>query len=369
MGPGLRPVDHRVDSAVNRCRLRAVDSARRGFQTSLFPASLPDIRHAICHPGLPAAPRDSGGRVSTDLHIEVRGAGAPLVLLHGWAMHGGVFAPLAERLAGRFELHLVDLPGHGRSRDSAVALEPDAVVEAVAAQVPVAPWLGWSLGGMFALRAAAMRPAQVPALVMMCSAPRFVRESSIAGAALAATPVPIAAVAAPTAADSTAAAVTAATTGDDARYGMSPEIFAGFARGLREDYHGTLERFIALEAFGSDDARGELRALRNEVFARGEPPAEALAQGLDLLQSVDQRPLLPALEVPSLWIAGRRDRVVDPRAMRAAAAHARDAGFVQIEHGGHAPFLTHADEVADAVAGFLLKTHAGTHADMPAGTA
>ena len=306
--------------------------------------------------------------MSTDLHIEVRGAGAPLVLLHGWAMHGGVFAPLVERLADRFELHLVDLPGHGRSRDSAVALEPDAVVEAVAAQVPVAPWLGWSLGGMFALRAAATRPDAVPALVMMCSAPRFVRE---AGA--------VAAVAAPRGREGgggTAAAPAGrerAVGEEEGRYGMSPEIFAGFARGLREDYHGTLERFIALEAFGSDDARGELRALRNQVFARGEPPAEALAQGLDLLQSVDQRPLLPTLEVPSLWIAGRRDRVVDPRAMRAAVAATPGARFVQIEQGGHAPFLTHAGEVADAVAGFLpgprADTQAGTEAGTQAGTA
>ena len=283
------------------------------------------------------------------LHVETTGSGPDVVLLHGWAMHGGVFAPLVERLCDRFQLHLVDLPGHGRSRDSAVVLEPDAVVDAVAQRVPEAPWLGWSLGGMFALRAAATRPRSVPALVMLCSAPRFVRGPAAAAApALSAEPQ-------------------RHPPGDDSRYGMSPEIFAGFARGLREDYRGTLERFIALEAFGSDDARGELRALRGEVFARGEPPAGALAQGLDLLQSIDQRALLPGLAVPSLWIAGRRDRVVDQRAMRAAAARAPDAGFVQIEHGGHAPFLTHAGEVADAVAGFLLGARTDPRATTGAG--
>ena len=270
--------------------------------------------------------------MSSDLHIEIHGSGPPLVLLHGWAMHGGVFAPLVARLADRFELHIVDLPGHGRSRDSTVPLEPAAVVEAIAARVPVAPWLGWSLGGMFALRAAATLPLQVPGLVMVCSAPRFVRD---------------------------AAPITAAAVDEDGRYGMSPEIFAGFASGLRDDYHGTLERFIALEAFGSDDARGELRALRNEVFARGQPPAAALARGLDLLRCVDQRPLLPGLAVPSLWLAGRRDRVVDPRAMRAAAARTPGARFAQVDHGGHAPFLTHADEVAGAIAGFLAQPGTG----------
>ena len=120
--------------------------------------------------------------MSTDLHIDIQGSGAPLVLLHGWAMHGGVFAPLVARLADRFELHIVDLPGHGRSRDSTVPLAPAAVVEAIAARVPVAPWLGWSLGGMFALRAAATLPARVPGLVMVCSAPRFVRDAGGAAA-------------------------------------------------------------------------------------------------------------------------------------------------------------------------------------------
>ena len=34
----------------------------------------------------------------SDLHVEVIGRGPPLVLLHGWAMHGGLFAPLVEHL-------------------------------------------------------------------------------------------------------------------------------------------------------------------------------------------------------------------------------------------------------------------------------
>jgi pimeloyl-[acyl-carrier protein] methyl ester esterase len=62
---------------------------------------------------------------------------------------------------------------------------------------------------------------------------------------------------------------------------------------------------------------------------------------------------LPALPAASLWLAGRRDRLVDPRAMAAAAALAPDAVLHVVEHAGHAPFLTHADDVATRLAAFL----------------
>jgi len=78
-----------------------------------------------------------------------------------------------------------------------------------------------------------------------------------------------------------------------------------------------------------------------------------LAEGLQVLEDSDLRAVLPRLRVPSLWIGGRRDRLVDPRAMRQAAGIAPDARYVQAEHAGHAPFLTHASEVADALLDFL----------------
>lgn len=255
------------------------------------------------------------------LHVEIAGSGPPLVLLHGWAMHGGVFAPLVERLRGGHTVHVVDLPGHGRNRDCGVPLQPEACVAALLEVLPDAPWCGWSLGGLLALHAAATRPARVPALAMLCATPRFVR-------------------------------------GDDWRFGVSAEIFRDFASGLREDYRGTLDRFVALEAFGSDHAKDEIRALRDELFARGEPAPAVLADGLELLETADLRAALPALEVPSLWLAGRRDRLVDPRAMREAAALARDSTVHVVEHAGHAPFLTHADEVAARLSAFVATLQA-----------
>ncbi len=260
------------------------------------------------------------------LHIETRGRGPDLVLLHGWAMHSGVFDALALHLSSRFTLHLVDLPGHGHSHGSALPLALEPVVDALVRRIPRALWAGWSLGGLFALHAAATRPAAVAGLAMLCASPKFVR-------------------------------------GEDWPQGMPPEVFRGFARGLRGDYRATLDRFIALEAFGSDDARGEIRMLRDEVFARGEPAAHVLADGLSLLEDTDLRGVLPGLSMPTLWLAGRRDRLVDPRAMQAAASQVADAHVVVAEHAGHAPFLTHADVVAAELVAFAERIGA----DAPEG--
>jgi pimeloyl-[acyl-carrier protein] methyl ester esterase len=88
------------------------------------------------------------------------------------------------------------------------------------------------------------------------------------------------------------------------------------------------------------------------VFERGEPAPPVLVDGLALLADSDLRPLLPGLPVPSLWLAGRRDRLVDWRAMEAAAALAPRARFHRIDGGGHAPFLGHAEDVAAQVHAF-----------------
>ncbi|MGH8029540.1 MAG: alpha/beta fold hydrolase, partial [Arenimonas sp.] len=99
--------------------------------------------------------------------VRVEGAGPALVLLHGWAMHGGIFAPLVDALRERFTLHLVDLPGHGRARDSVQPLQLAPVAEALADALPRAPWVGWSLGGLVALQVAQARPERVRGLAML----------------------------------------------------------------------------------------------------------------------------------------------------------------------------------------------------------
>lgn len=250
------------------------------------------------------------------MHIETHGRGPALALIHGWAMHGGLFAPLVERLSDRHTLHLVDLPGHGHARDSATPLDPAALARALVEAVPDAVWLGWSLGGQFALRAALDHPDAVRGLVMVAASPRFVA-------------------------------------GEDWPHGVGPNLFRDFGDALRRDFRGTLEGFLALEALGSASAQEELRALRARAFERGEPAERALQEGLVLLDRLDLRVELPELQVPSLWLSGRRDRLVPSGAMPAAAALAPGGRSVVIPNAGHAPFLGAADAVAAEIDAFV----------------
>ncbi|HVT33115.1 MAG TPA: pimeloyl-ACP methyl ester esterase BioH [Rhodanobacteraceae bacterium] len=253
------------------------------------------------------------------MHIETAGAGPDLVMIHGWAMHAGIFAPLTRLLAPRFRLHLVDLPGHGFSRDDSGSLDPAECARRIAAATPRAIWLGWSLGGLVAMRAALDAPAQVRALVPIASSPRFV-------------------------------------VGDAWSFGIAPTVLAEFGAGLARDYRATIERFLALEAMGSDHARAELRELRSHAFERGQPAVSALENGMRVLEGADLRDGIARIAMPSLWIAGRRDRLVDPSAMRWSAERC-NGRFVACD-SGHAPFLAHAGVLADALAAFAAELEA-----------
>lgn len=255
----------------------------------------------------------------TDLYIERSGHGpTPLVMVHGWAMHGGIFAPLAGALdASEFTIHRIDLPGHGHAHDSALALDPDPVLAALRDRVPAgALWLGWSMGGLFALAAAADPVLAPRALALLSSTPRFVQAG-------------------------------------DWPHAMPVAQFNAFAQALAGDYRATVERFLALEVLGDVRARTDLRALRQDVFARGEPAAGHLHQGLTLLEHSDLRDRLEHIDLPTLWLAGRRDRLVPPQAQLAAAKRMPRARYHELSSAAHAGFIGHAARVADALRALL----------------
>jgi pimeloyl-ACP methyl ester carboxylesterase len=115
------------------------------------------------------------------LYYEERGAGAPLVLLHGGIGAGEQMAAVAHGLASGRRVVLVDLQGHGHTADVDRPLRPELMADDIAALIErlgagPADVLGYSLGGAVALRTAIQHPERVRRLVLISIA--FRRDGS-----------------------------------------------------------------------------------------------------------------------------------------------------------------------------------------------
>ncbi|GHM54726.1 hypothetical protein ECZU51_33960 [Escherichia coli] len=151
-----------------------------------------------------------------------------LVLLHGWGLNAEVWRCIDEELSSHFTLHLVDLPGFGRSRGFGAMSLAD-MAEAVLRQAPdKAIWLGWSLGGLVASQIALTHPERVQALVTVASSPCF--------------------------------------SARDEWPGIKPDVLAGFQQQLSDDFQRTVERFLALQTMGTETARRDARALKKPFW-------------------------------------------------------------------------------------------------------
>lgn len=247
--------------------------------------------------------------------ITRRGNGPDLVLVHGWAMHARIWGGFADRLAEAYTLHLVDLPGHGEARGEG-SWRLEEVVDQLLEETPTAPWLGWSLGGLVALRAAWANPAHVESLVLIGVNPCFVAGPGWPDA-------------------------------------MPIGTFEAFEAGVKADPQASVSRFHGLMVAGTSDARRTLAVLRELALTYPLADIAALQAGLDLLRHVNLTASLPGLTQRSLWVAGAADRRTQAIcSMRAASLMAR-AEFRLVEDAGHAPFLSHPGQVLNVVRGFL----------------
>jgi pimeloyl-[acyl-carrier protein] methyl ester esterase len=188
---------------------------------------------------------------------------------------------------------------------------------AVLAAAPAnAAWLGWSLGGLVAMRATLQAPARVSALLLLASTPCFVRRP-------------------------------------DWQCALLPALLDTFAAELQQDYLRTLNRFLALQVRGGENSGAVLRVLRTRLLEKGEPAPAALRAGLDILRNTDLRDEVGALACPALVVAGERDTLVPAAAAGATADLMPNAHAAVVAGAGHAPFIARPAFVASLVHDFL----------------
>ena len=109
---------------------------------------------------------------SAQLDYDCRGAGSPLLFLHGLTFDRSTWEPIVDQLADRFTCVAVDLPGHGGSGGPGrelddVVLAIHHLLDELGIEPPVV--VGHSMGGGLAGIYAAHRP--VAGLVLVDQAP------------------------------------------------------------------------------------------------------------------------------------------------------------------------------------------------------
>lgn len=261
------------------------------------------------------------------LHVkryQYPGSRTPLLLIHGWGMHGGLWDDVAETFAQHFPVLVVDLPGHGYSVGNR-GTEPyglEAIVDRLSAQFdePLAV-CGWSMGGQIAMRWALRDPGKIGRLVLVTSTPCFAERS-------------------------------------DWPFGMPQDTLRQFAADLEQDHSATLRRFLGLQVRGTAGERELLAVLRERLASRSEPDPDALRGGLGILRDLDLRNALPEIRQPALVIAGERDRLSPPQASHYLAQAMPNARLVEIKGAAHAPFLSHRDEFLKQVVDFMEEKQA-----------
>ncbi|GGL14400.1 alpha/beta fold hydrolase [Nocardia jinanensis] len=109
------------------------------------------------------------------INVLALGTGRPVLLIHGWSLSSAVWDRQIRVLAeSGHRVLAMDLRGHGGSEAplggyEIDSLAADAADVLAAFRVPQAAVVGWSLGGMVALRLAYDRPAMVERAVLVAS--------------------------------------------------------------------------------------------------------------------------------------------------------------------------------------------------------
>ena len=239
------------------------------------------------------------------------GAGR-VVLAHGFTQTAASWGPVGQRLARRWQVVRVDLPGHGGSGGVRVGFTEAAGL--LGATGGPAAYVGYSLGGRVCLRLALDRPDLVRALVLVGASPGI--------------------------ADAVARAERRAA--DEA---LAEQV-------ERDGVAAFLDRWLAGPLFTSLPAAAAGRAERLANTAAG------LAYALRALGTAAQEPLwdrLAGLRPPTLLVAGALDPRFAALAEQMAAAIGPAARVALVPGAGHAAHLERPAEVATLVEAFLVR--------------
>ena len=251
------------------------------------------------------------------MHIKKIGQGKDLVLIHGWGMHSGIWEPIIDKFSKEYTLHLVDIPGMGKSH----VINPydlDHLAEAISKALPPSfDILGWSLGGLISLKMSLMYPKKIHRMVLVGGTPCFINQK-------------------------------------DWFYGVDVRDFNYFANKLFKNYKSTMINFYTLQLMHSKNSKLLIKELKRIDEAENPPEVKSLQLGLDILLNNDLRDDINKIQHQTLLITGNMDRLTPMSASMWLENQLKAGQLKVIEGASHIPFLSHPDEFLNHLDQFLL---------------
>jgi len=269
-------------------------------------------------------PTSDGG----SLHVVERGAGRPLVLVHGVMLGVEIWAPQLRRLSGHHRVLAVGQRGHGSSvagRDgySMERLADDLLEVLAGLEVFDAVLVGHSMGGMVTLVAAVDRAPELR---------RHVGSLVLVGTS-----------AGPLVPGPAAALVGAGFAGAAGRGLARSE-----RRGLPILPGQDLGTWMARASFGSHPGAAEV-ALTRAVLDRMSPSAMAALLGPLLTYDVHRR--IHDVDLPTRVVVGSRDVLTPPQMARAITREIPGSELEVLPGCGHMVMLERPGELCDLLEG------------------
>ena len=249
--------------------------------------------------------------MSVRLKVSTVGNGKHLVFLHGWGLNSGVWQPLIDILKDKFCITTIDLPGYGLNHQQLpIPYNLQSVAITVTQHLPEnCILIGWSLGGLVAQSIANLHPKKVKQLVLICSSPKFSKSADWPG--------------------------------------IESKVLNFFMQQLELDFSKTLERFLAIQAMGSVDARQDVKTIKQAVQQYPIPSKIAVSVGLDILQNIDLRDQFKTLSIPCHMFFGRLDTLVPDKVADLLQKLNSNITVEVIRDASHAPFISNTEYFAE----------------------
>lgn len=255
------------------------------------------------------------------------GAGAPIVLVHGWAANGAFFRDLSAELAKSHRVYTLTLRGHGGAEIGSSPLTIETLADDIAhffeaLDLKAAYALGWSMGAMALWAAAPRIGALLNGLIIEDMSPRLINDETW-------------------------------THGISSGYDAGD--IANTVSEIEADWPTYVSRFAPrMFAASMREACPELEAWAAGQMAQAD--GRAMASFWQSMAAQDFRAALARIATPMLVIHGGDSQVYDDGATQFIARTAPNAKGVIIKGAGHVPHLEAPDDFLNHIEAFVRET-------------